>query len=286
VSGRILDGREIAAQRREQLKERVAALSATARAPGLAIVRFADAGPEVHYAQSLARAASAIGVDPSDVRLADDVDLTDTASAIAALNADPAVAGIVVIYPVPAHLDPDAVGALVDPAKDVDGASPVNADRLDAGEDAFVPATAVAVLEILRYYDVPVVGRPAVVVGRSRVVGQPTSVLLAQEGAFVSVAHRETLDLGRVTQSAEILVVAAGVPKLIGPEHVRPGAVVVDCGINVTDDGVVGDVDFDRVQPVVAAITPVPGGVGPVTTVMLLDQVVTAAERQAGSAPD
>ena len=247
MSGRILDGREIAAQRREQLKERVAALSATGRAPGLAIVRFADAGPEVHYAQSLARAASAIGVDPSDVRLADDVDLTDAAAAIGALNAGPTVAGIVVIYPVPAHLDPDAVGALVDPAKDVDGGSPVNADRLDAGEDAFVPATAVAVLEILRYYDVPVVGRSAVVVGRSRVVGQPTSVLLAQAGAFVSVAHSETLDLGRVTQSAEILVVAAGVPKLIGSEHVRPGAVVVDCGINVTDDGVVGDVDFDRV---------------------------------------
>ncbi len=286
MSGRILDGREIAAQRREQLKERVVALSAAGPAPGLAIVRFADDGPEVHYAQSLARAASAIGVEPSDIRLASDVDLTDTAAAIAALNADPAVAGIVVIYPVPSHLDPDAVGALVDPAKDVDGGSPVNADRLDAGEDAFVPATAVAVLEILRHYDIPVADRPAVVVGRSRVVGQPTSVLLAQEGAFVSVAHSETPDLIRVTQPAEILVVAAGVPKLIGPEHVQPGAVLVDCGINVTDDGVVGDVDFDRVVGMVSAITPVPGGVGPVTTVMLLDQVVTAAERLAASAPN
>jgi methylenetetrahydrofolate dehydrogenase (NADP+) / methenyltetrahydrofolate cyclohydrolase len=286
VSGRILDGREIAARRREQLRERVAVLSASGRAPGVAIVRFADAGPEVHYAQSLARAASAIGIEPSDVRLADDANMTDAAAAIAALNSDPAVAGIVVIYPVPAHLDPDAVGALVDPAKDVDGGSPVNADRLDAGEDAFVPATAVAVLEILRHYDIPVAGRPAVVVGRSRVVGQPTSVLLAQEGAFVSVAHSETVDLARVTQPAEILVVAAGVPKLIGPEHVRPGAVLVDCGINVTDDGVVGDVDFDGVVEVVSAITPVPGGVGPVTTVMLLGQVVTAAERLAGSTPN
>jgi methylenetetrahydrofolate dehydrogenase (NADP+) / methenyltetrahydrofolate cyclohydrolase len=286
VSGRILGGREIAAEHREQLKRRVATLAARVRAPGLAIVRFADDGPEVHYAHSLARAASVIGVEPSDVRLADDVDLTDTAAAIGALNADPMVAGIVVIYPVPSHLDPDAVGALVDPAKDVDGASPVNADRLAAGEEAFVPATAVAVREILRHHDIPVAGRPTVVVGRSRVVGEPTSVLLAQEGAFVSVAHSETPDLVRVAKPAEILIVAAGVAGLIGPEHVTDQTVVVDCGINVTGDGVVGDVDFDRVQPIVAAITPVPGGVGPVTTVMLLDQVVTAAERLATSARD
>jgi methylenetetrahydrofolate dehydrogenase (NADP+)/methenyltetrahydrofolate cyclohydrolase len=284
MSGRILEGREIAARIREELRARVERLTGAGPPPGLAIVRFADTGPEVAYAQSLARAATAIGVVPRDVRLEDDVHLTDAAAAIAALNVDPAVAGIVVIYPVPAHLDPDVVGALVDPAKDVDGASPVNADRLARAEEAFVPATAVAVHEILHAHDIPVAGRRVVVVGRSKVVGQPTAALLANHGGQVTVAHSETADVVAETVQAEILVVAVGVPALIGPDHVSRDAVVVDCGINVTPDGVVGDVDFGRVQPVVAAITPVPGGVGPVTTVMLLGQAVTAAERQVASA--
>jgi methylenetetrahydrofolate dehydrogenase (NADP+)/methenyltetrahydrofolate cyclohydrolase len=283
MSGRILEGREIAARIREELRARVERLAAGGHPPGLAIVRFADTGPEVAYAASLARAATNLGVVPRDVRLADDVHLTDAAAAIAALNADPAVAGIVVIYPVPAHLDPDVVGALVDPAKDVDGASPVNADRLARDEEAFVPATALAVDEILRSHGIPVAGRRVVVVGRSKVVGQPTAALLANRGALVTVAHSETADVMAETVRAEILVVAVGVPALIGPDHVTPDVVVVDCGINVTPDGVVGDVDFARVQPIVAAITPVPGGVGPVTTVMLLGQAVTAAERQLAS---
>jgi methylenetetrahydrofolate dehydrogenase (NADP+)/methenyltetrahydrofolate cyclohydrolase len=284
MSGRILEGREIAARIREALRVRVERLAADGHPPELAIVRFADSGPEVAYAQSLARAATAIGVIPRDVRLADDVHLTDAAAAIAALNAESAVAGIVVIYPVPAHLDPDVVGALVDPAKDVDGASPVNADRLGRAEEAFVPATALAVDVILREHGIPVAGRRVVVVGRSKVVGQPTAALLANHGGLVTVAHTETADVVAETIKAEILVVAVGSPALIGPDHVSPAAVVVDCGINVMAAGVVGDVDFGRVLPIVAAITPVPGGVGPVTTVMLLSQAVTAAERQVASA--
>ncbi|MGH2463764.1 MAG: bifunctional 5,10-methylenetetrahydrofolate dehydrogenase/5,10-methenyltetrahydrofolate cyclohydrolase [Candidatus Limnocylindria bacterium] len=281
MSGRILDGRSIADLHRHDLTTRVAALTARARVPTLAIVRFADAGPEVAYAQSLARSASRIGIAPMDVRLADHATMEEPAAAIGALNRDTTVAGIVVIYPLPAHLDPEAVGLLVDAAKDVDGASPVSAERLARGEPAFVPATAVAVLEILNHYQVPLAGRRAVVVGRSRVVGQPTATLLTARGAKVEVAHSETGDLAGTTRDAEILVVAAGVPALIGPESVNANAVVVDCGINVTHAGVVGDVDFDRVRPVVEAITPVPGGVGPVTTMMLLDQVVTAAEQAA-----
>lgn len=278
MSGRILDGRSIADLHRRDLATRVTSLTARAGMPGIAILRFADAGPEVSYAQSLARSAGSIGISPRDVRLPDHAGMDETAAALEALNRDPTVAGIVVIYPIPAHLDSEAVGQLVDPAKDVDGASPVSAGRLARGEPAFVPATAVAVMEILNHYRIPVAGRPTVVVGRSRVVGQPTAALLAARGANVAVAHSETADLARATREAEILVVAAGVAALIGPEFVNPTAVVVDCGINVTAAGVVGDVDFERVQPLVAAITPVPGGVGPVTTMMLLDQVVTAAE--------
>src|SRR3970282_423447 len=144
---------------------------------------------------------------------------------------------------------------------------------------AFVPATALAVMEILNHYRIPVAGRPTVVVGRSRVVGQPTAALLAVRGANVAVAHSGTADLARATREAEILVVAAGVPALIGPDYVNSSAVVVDCGITVTEAGVVGDVDFERVLPLVEAITPVPGGVGPVTTMTPLHQVVTAPER-------
>jgi methylenetetrahydrofolate dehydrogenase (NADP+)/methenyltetrahydrofolate cyclohydrolase len=281
MSGRILDGRPIADLHRRDLTGRTATLATRAAIPGLAIVRFAEAGPEVAYARSLARSAIAIGIAPRDVPLPEHATMDEVADGLNALNQDATVAGIVVIYPVPAHLDPGAVGQLVDPRKDVDGASPISADRLSKGEPTFVPATAVAVLEILKRYDVPLAGRRAVVVGRSRVVGRPTAVLLAAQDANVEVAHRETGDLARATREAEILIAAAGVPALIGPEHVNPSAIVVDCGINVTPGGVVGDVDFDRVQPLVAAITPVPGGVGPVTTMMLLDQVVTAAERAA-----
>lgn len=281
MSGRILHGRLIADLHRHDLAARVRVLTARARVPGLAIVRFADTGPEVSYAQSLARSASASGIAPRDVRLPDHTSMDEAAAALETLNRDPSVAGIVVIYPIPAHLDPEAVGQLVDPTKDVDGASPVSAGRLANGEPAFVPATAVAVMEILNHYQIPVAGRPTVVVGRSRVVGQPTAALLAVQGANVAVAHSETADLARATREAEILVVAAGVPALIGSEFVSSKAVVIDCGINVTDAGVVGDVDFERVRPMVEAITPVPGGVGPVTTMMLLDQVVTTAERAA-----
>ena len=281
MSGRILDGRPIAAERKADLIGRVAALAEIGDAPGLAIARFADDGPEIHYAESLARAAVAVGIRPRDVRLPDALTMTDAAATIEALNRDPAVDGIVIIYPVPTHLDAEAVGLLVAPTKDVDGASPLSAERLSRGEPAFVPATALAVLEILDHYQVPVEGRAVTVVGRSRVVGQPTAALLNTRGARVTVAHSETEDIEAETRQAEILVVAAGVPRLVGPAHVNADAVVVDCGINMTDDGVVGDVHFAEVQPLVAAITPVPGGVGPVTTMMLLDQVVTAAERAA-----
>ena len=281
MSGLVLDGRPIAAIHRENVAARCAALAADRRAPTVAIVRFTDAGPEVAYAQSLARAATRVGAHAVDVHLPGGVSMPDTTDAIGRLNEDPGVDGIVVIYPVPHHLDREAVDRLVDPGKDVDGTNPVSTERLERGEPAFVPATAVAVLEILRHYEVPIAGRDAVVVGRSRVVGQPTSILLATAGANVAVAHRRTPDLALATRPAEILVVAAGVPRLIGPDHVNPNAVVVDCGINVVGEEVVGDVDYERVQPVVAAITPVPGGVGPVTTMMLLDQVVTAAERAA-----
>jgi methylenetetrahydrofolate dehydrogenase (NADP+)/methenyltetrahydrofolate cyclohydrolase len=282
MTPKILDGRAVASRLWRDLSDRVADLrERTGAAPRLAIIRFDDRGPSAVYAGSVGRAARSVGVEPHEVAPPAGVALSDLAARIGSLNRDPSVAGIVVAQPVPAHLDPAAVVALIDPAKDVDGATPLNAGRIARGERTFVPATALAVMAILRTYEVPIAGRRAVVIGRSAVVGRPAAALLVAADATVVICHSRTRNLARETRRAEILVVAAGVPQLVRAEMVNRSAVVIDCGINTTPDGIVGDVDFAAVRPVVAAITPVPGGVGPVTTMMLLQQTVEAAERQA-----
>lgn len=285
MTARLLDGRAVASHLWRELGDRVSALTdAAGTAPRLAIVHFAADGPAAVYADSIARTARGIGIEPVMVTPPDGVTLSDLAARIGALNRDPTIAGVVVAQPVPPHLVAHEVVELIDPAKDVDGATPMNTGRLSRGDtDAFVPATAAAVMELLRSYEIAIAGRRAVVVGRSAVVGRPVAALLTAADATVVVCHRETRNLARETRRAEILVVAAGVPGLIRSEMVNRSAVVVDCGINVTGDGIVGDVAFDAVRPVVRAITPVPGGVGPVTTMMLLDQTVRAAEH---AAPD
>ncbi|MEO8246501.1 MAG: bifunctional 5,10-methylenetetrahydrofolate dehydrogenase/5,10-methenyltetrahydrofolate cyclohydrolase [Chloroflexota bacterium] len=287
MTARLLDGRAVASRLWRELSDRVAVLStASGTAPRLAILRFAAEGPAAVYADSLARTARGIGIDPVIVTPPEGVAMSDLAARIGALNRDPGVAGIVVAQPIPEHLPLHEVAALIDPAKDVDGATPDNAGRVARGDpSAFVPATAAAVMSILAAYEIPVAGRRAVVVGRSAVVGRPVASLLSAADATVVVCHRQTRNLARETRRAEILVVAAGQAGLVRSEMVNRSAVIIDCGINVTADGLVGDVDFDAVRPVVRAITPVPGGVGPVTTMVLLEQTVTAAERLAPAGP-
>lgn len=281
MSARILDGRAVASRLWRELSDRVAALDADP-APRLAIVRF-DGNPAAEvYAGSLGRAARSIGVEPMEIVPPDGAALADLSARIGSLNRDPQVSGIVVAQPIPAHLELGALLALIDPAKDVDGATPLNIGRLARGEEAFAPATAVAVMAILRNHEIPIAGRRAVVVGRSSVVGRPVASLLLAADATVMICHRRTRNLARETRRAEILVVAAGQAGLIRPEMVNRSAVVIDCGINAGPDGIVGDVDFAAVRPVVSAISPVPGGVGPVTTMMLLQQTVQAAERAFG----
>ncbi|HEX2221566.1 MAG TPA: bifunctional 5,10-methylenetetrahydrofolate dehydrogenase/5,10-methenyltetrahydrofolate cyclohydrolase [Candidatus Limnocylindria bacterium] len=282
MTARLLDGRAVASRVWRELAERVAALRGEDRpAPRLAIVRFDATGASGVYAGSLERSARSIGIEPVVVTVAEGVALGDLAARIGALNRDPSVAGIVVAQPVPAHLETSAVVELIAPDRDVDGATPTNAGRLARGEAAFVPATALAVIELLHAYGIGVAGRRAVVVGRSPVVGRPVAHLLTTADATVVICHRGTRNLARETRRAEILVVAAGSPGLIRPEMVNRSAVVIDCGINTTPDGIIGDVEFDAVRPVVAAISPVPGGVGPVTVMMVLRQAVEAAERAA-----
>jgi methylenetetrahydrofolate dehydrogenase (NADP+)/methenyltetrahydrofolate cyclohydrolase len=277
MSAHVLDGRAIASHLWRKLSDRVAALDADP-APRLAIVRFDGDPATAVYSASLSRAARSIGVEPVEVVPPEGAGMSDLAARIGALNRDPAIAGIVVTQPLPAHLDSIAVLELIDPAKDVDGATALSTGRLARGEPGFAPATALAVMALLRAYEVPIAGRRAVVVGRSGVIGRPVASMLLTADATVVICHSRTRNLARETRRAEILVVATGHPALIRAEMVNRSAVVVDCGINAAERGIVGDVDYEAVRPVVSAITPVPGGVGPVTTMMLMEQTVRAAE--------
>lgn len=283
MTARLLDGRDLASHLRRELTHRVERLSGPEGddAPQLAILRSGTSEAAALYAASLERAARSVGVEP--------VVLVGEADALLGrmedLNDDPRVAGIVVAQPLG---DPEHGRRLVDridPAKDVDGATPTNAGWLARGEPAFVPATALAVIAILEAYDVPIAGRRAVIVGRSAVVGRPVASLLLARDATVLICHRATRNLARETRRAEILVAAAGVPGLIRPEMVNRSVAIVDCGINAMPDGIVGDVAFESVAPVVGAISPVPGGVGPVTPMMVLRQTVESAERSATPVP-
>jgi len=288
MSGRILDGRELASHLRRELGHRLEALGVTAgdedqteatAAVRLAIVTDGRSEAAKLYAASLERAARSIGAATEILN-----DAASPADEIARLNADPQVSGIVVAQP---FADPVVGRRLVehiDPAKDVDGATPTSAGRLARGEPAMVPATALAVVAMLDAYGIPIAGKRAVVVGRSAVVGRPVASLLLARDATVVICHRATHNLARETRRAELLVVAAGAPGVIRSEMVNRSAVIVDCGINATDDGrIVGDVAYETVAPVVRAITPVPGGIGPVTPMMVLRQMVEAAERVAAA---
>jgi len=206
-------------------------------------------------------------------------------AAIESLNDDPLVAGIIVQMPLPPSVRLRTIIDTIDPAKDIDGIHPLNAGLLRLGYEGFLPATAHAAIEMLHRYDIPIVGREAVVVGRSNVVGMPAAFMLVREHATVTVCHSKTVDLAAHVRRAEILVVAAGRPGLITGSMLRPGAVVVDVGINVVGDAIVGDVDIDSARSVAGAITPVPGGVGPVTNAILLTHLVRAAVAQADGAP-
>lgn len=280
MTARLLDGRDLASHLRRELRhrvERLAGPNGDVAPPCLAILRDGSSEAAALYAASLERAARSTGVATELIVSADEA--LDTT--IERLNHDPRVAGIVIAQPFADPGEGRRLVELIDPAKDVDGATPTNAGRLARGEPAFVPATALAVIAILEAHDVPVAGRRAVIVGRSAVVGRPVASLLLARDATVVICHRSTRHLARETRRAELLIAAAGSPELIGPEMVNRSAVVVDCGINAVDGGIVGDVAFATVAPVVRAITPVPGGIGPVTPMMVLRQTVESAERMA-----
>ena len=268
----LIDGRAIAAAIRSEVAAEVAALKSAGVSPTLAIVLPTRDEAAVWYVGSLERAGAELGIDVRRVEL-DEPAEEELAASLDELSLDPGVHGIICQTPLPEGLALATVAEHVAAAKDVDGANPVSLGRLTAGQRCFAPATAQAVVEILHREQVPLAGANAVVVGRSIVVGKPAAMLLLAENATVTVCHSKTADLAAETRRADVLVVAAGKAAMIGAEHVKPGAVVIDVGTNPSPDGgIAGDV-----EPVAKAITPVPGGVGPVTTAVLLRNVAAAA---------
>jgi methylenetetrahydrofolate dehydrogenase (NADP+) / methenyltetrahydrofolate cyclohydrolase len=278
MAARTIDGKAVAAAVRERVRGEVAAYAAEAgRAPTLATVLVgADPASEI-YVRNKHRACEEAGMRSVHHGLAADTGEAELLALVAELGRDEGVDGILVQLPVPGQIDPDAVVAAIDPGKDVDGLTPVNAGLLAHGTPGLVPCTPAGVMELLRHEGVDLEGAEAVVVGRSKLVGVPVARLLLTANATVTVCHSRTRDLAETCRRADVLVAAVGVAELLGADAVKPGAVVVDVGMNRTEDGLRGDVDFAAAAGVAAAITPVPGGVGPMTIAMLLVNTLQAA---------
>ena len=282
TGARLLEGGPIAAEIRQAVAEDVAAFTRDrGRAPALAVVIVGKDAPSTVYLEQILRSCAKVGITARFVELEGEATEASVTDRIRELNSDPDVDGVIVQMPLPVTIRLRAVIDAIDPAKDIDGIHPLNAGLLRLGYDGFLPATAHAAVEILRRSGIEIAGRHAVVIGRSAVVGMPAAFLLVREDATVTVCHSRTRDLRSHIGQADIVVVAAGHPGLVTGDMLKPGAVVVDVGINVVDGRLTGDVDFASARQVASAITPVPGGVGPLTNALLLSHLVRAAEAQA-----
>jgi methylenetetrahydrofolate dehydrogenase (NADP+)/methenyltetrahydrofolate cyclohydrolase len=276
VSARIIDGRAVAAGVRERV---AAAISAEGLQPGLATVLVGDDPASAVYVRMKREDCAQVGIESFHHAPPADVSREELAALLAELNADVRVHGILLQLPLPGHLDDAEMTALIAPEKDVDGLTPVNAGLLMHGREGLVPCTPSGVMELLRHDGTRLEGAHAVVVGRSQLVGKPLAQLLLAANATVTHCHSRTRDLGEECRRADVLVAAAGRRDLITADMVRPGAVVIDVGTNRGEDGLTGDVDFEAVKEVAGAITPVPGGVGPMTRAKLLENTLDASRR-------
>jgi methylenetetrahydrofolate dehydrogenase (NADP+)/methenyltetrahydrofolate cyclohydrolase len=281
---RLLQGAPIAAEIRSSVRDRVAAFKRRrGYAPTLAVVIVGRDAPSTVYLEQILRSCRNVGISGRLVEIPGRASAAHLREEIESLNADPTVSGIIVQMPLPKRIPLTAVTEALDPGKDIDGLHPRNAGLLLMGFEGFLPTTAHAAVEILKRSEIALEGKRAVVVGRSNVVGKPAAILLMRENATVTICHSRTRDLAHHLRDADVVVVAAGRPGLVTGDMLRRGAVVVDVGINVVGDRIVGDVDFASARRVVSAITPVPGGVGPVTNALLLTHLLRAAEAQAAA---
>jgi methylenetetrahydrofolate dehydrogenase (NADP+) / methenyltetrahydrofolate cyclohydrolase len=280
---RIIDGNAIALEVRNGLRRRVAALSAAGVQPGLAVIRVGDDPASKIYVRNKVKACDDAGLHSEQIDLPATLTEGGLLERIRALNADARVHAILVQLPLPQGISGERVLEAIAPDKDVDGFQPVNIGLLAVGHPRFVPCTPLGVMQLLAHEGIDPTARHAVVVGRSNIVGKPMALLLLQRDATVCICHSKTPDLGAMTRQADILVAAAGKPNLIRGDMVKPGAVVIDVGINRLPDGKLsGDVDFRSVLGIASHVTPVPGGVGPMTIAMLIANTVLAAERASG----
>lgn len=274
-----LSGKELAAAINADTKERAAALAASGTAPRLALIVATDDPASAWYVNSLRKAAERLGIGCDTIELGADASIARIRDELTARSVDTTVDAIMLQTPLPAGVTLDDVSSAIAATKDVDGVSPLSLGLLASGLDGFVPATSEAVVELLKHHEIPLAGRHVAVVGRSNIVGKPLAQLLLAENATVTICHSRTTDLPTVTSAADIVVAAAGRIGLVTGKHVRAGATVIDVGTNESPDGkIVGDVEAETVRGKASALSPVPGGIGPVTTALLMRHVVTAAE--------
>lgn len=273
----IIDGKKTAATIRQELKEQVAALTARhGRPPGLAVILVGGDPASQVYVRNKERACEDVGIISKGFRLPEDVPQAQLEDTIMFLNSDPAIDGVLLQLPLPKGLDSQRCLDLISPAKDVDGFHPVNMGRLALGLPCLRSCTPAGIMTLMERHGIDVAGKKAVVIGRSNIVGKPLALMLLQKNATVTVCHSRTRDIAGEVRSADIVLAAVGIPKFVTRDMVKPGAVVIDVGINRTEQGLVGDCDFEGLRDVASGMTPVPGGVGPMTIAQLLVNTLEA----------
>lgn len=279
----LIDGKRLAARVRERVAHQVSELEARGLAAALAVVLVGDDQASATYVRSKLKDCEQCGIASRDYKLPASTSQAELVDLVNTLNADPAVTGVLVQMPLPDHLDAEQVIAAISPEKDVDGFHPESLGRLVRGLPGLRPCTPAGIMAMLDEYQVDLAGKHAVIVGRSSIVGKPMAFMLLERDATISVAHSRTRDVAEICKTADVLVVACGIARLVRGEWVKPGAVVIDVGMDRDENGkLCGDVDFASVSKVAGAITPVPGGVGPMTRAMLMSNIVRAARMQAG----
>lgn len=283
MTAKILDGKKISAEIREAIKEKVVLLKEKGIVPGLAVILVGDNPASKVYVGQKEKGCLEAGFASFLHRLPETTSQEELLALIDKLNADKTVHGILVQLPLPRQIDPDTVLAAIRPEKDVDGFHPVNIGRLVAGLPASEPCTPKGILRLLKSTGIPLAGKEAVVIGRSNIVGKPVALMLLAESATVTICHSKTADLAEHARRADILVAAIGKPRFVTADMVKEGAVVIDVGINRLEEGLVGDVDYEPVAEKASWITPVPGGVGPMTIAMLLENTLEQAEKTGAS---
>lgn len=283
IMAQIIDGKAIGQQIRESIAEKVKELKEMGVTPGLAVILVGEDPASQTYVRNKHRSCEAIGIYSEVIKLPENTSEEELLEQIHTLNERKEIHGILVQLPLPKHINEDKVIAAISPDKDVDGFSPVSVGKMMLGQDTFLPCTPFGVMKLLEYSGIEIAGKHAVVVGRSHIVGKPMGQLLLQNDATVTYTHSKTKDLPSITKQADILIAAVGRPNFITREHVKEGAVVIDVGINrVENNKLVGDVNYEEVEPISSYITPVPGGVGPMTITMLLYNTVKSAEKTLG----